>query len=189
MTSHSRDILLCVYMGAAIWISMNLPLDWTEYAIVNTALYVAIPYAAIRLPELVGVAKALELLWTGDFVYAPEAERIGMVNRVYPDDQLMDETYKFAKRLADGPASLLQMIKRATYQSSRVDLRTALDLISSHMGVVRTTDDSKDALAADAPVVCRSQIIGGRRSSPTVAGRRSNVRSPHDQRIGKLWSV
>jgi enoyl-CoA hydratase/carnithine racemase len=103
---------------------------------------------AYYLPRLVGVAKALELLWTGDFIYAPEAERIGMVNRVFPDDQLMEETYKFAKRLVDGPTKVIQLIKRAVYQSSRADLRTALDLISSHMGVIRTTKDSQQALAA-----------------------------------------
>ena len=103
---------------------------------------------AYYLPRLVGLAKALELLWTGDFIYAPEAERIGMVNRVYPDDQLMEETYKFARRLVEGPTKVIQLIKRATYQSSRVDLRTALDLISSHMGVIRTTQDSQDALRA-----------------------------------------
>jgi len=103
---------------------------------------------AYYLPRLVGIAKALELLWTGDFVSAAEAERIGMVNRVFPDDKLMEETYKFAKRLVDGPTEVIRLIKRATYQSSRVDIRTALDLISSHMGVVRTTPDSRKTLAA-----------------------------------------
>lgn len=103
---------------------------------------------AYYLPRLVGIAKALELLWTGDFINAPEAERIGMVNRVYPDDHLMEETYKFARRLADGPAKVIQLIKRTTYQSCRLDLRTALDLVSSHMGVIRTTEDSKNAMAA-----------------------------------------
>ncbi len=49
MTSHSRDILLCVYMGAAIRVSMNVPLNWAEYAIINTLLYAAIPYVIIRL--------------------------------------------------------------------------------------------------------------------------------------------
>ncbi|MGA2400960.1 MAG: enoyl-CoA hydratase/isomerase family protein, partial [Syntrophobacteraceae bacterium] len=55
---------------------------------------------AYFLPRLVGMAKALELLWTGDFVSAHEALRIGMVNHIYPEDQVMDETYKFARRLA-----------------------------------------------------------------------------------------
>ena len=52
---------------------------------------------AYYLPRLVGIAKALELLLTGDFIDAQEALRIGMINRIYPSDHLMDETYKFVK--------------------------------------------------------------------------------------------
>ena len=100
------------------------------------------------LPRLVGVAKALELFWTGDFIDAQEALRIGMVNRVYPFDQLMAETYSFAQKLAKGPTLIIQTIKRATYQSSRVDLRTALDLISSHMAVVRSSQDHHEVMKA-----------------------------------------
>lgn len=100
---------------------------------------------AYYLPRLVGVAKALELLWTGDFIDAAEALRIGMINRVYPEDQLMEETRDFARKLAEAPGTVIRVTKRATYQSSRTDLRTALDLISSHMGVVRETEDSRNA--------------------------------------------
>jgi 2-(1,2-epoxy-1,2-dihydrophenyl)acetyl-CoA isomerase len=103
---------------------------------------------AYFLPRLVGMAKALELLWTGDFISAREALRLGMINHVYPEDDLMDETYKFARRLADGPRAVHRMIKRATYQSSRTDLRSSLDMISSHMGVIRETQDSQDAFRA-----------------------------------------
>jgi enoyl-CoA hydratase/carnithine racemase len=100
---------------------------------------------AYFLPRLVGVSKALELLWTGDFIDAEEALRIGMVNRVYKDGELMEQTLGFAQRLAQGPSAVLRTIKRATYQSSRTDLRTALDLISSHMGVIRESEDSRQA--------------------------------------------
>jgi enoyl-CoA hydratase/carnithine racemase len=100
------------------------------------------------LPRLVGVSKALEMLWTGDFVTAPEALQIGLINRVYPDDQLKEETYKFARRLADGPTKVIQMMKRSVQQSAKVDLKTAMDLISSHMGIIRSTDDSKNAMRA-----------------------------------------
>jgi len=100
---------------------------------------------AYFLPRLVGVSKALELLWTGDFIDAAEALRIGMVNRVYSEDELMSKTIEFAENLAEGPSAVIRMIKRATYQSSRTDLRTALDLISSHMGVVRESEDSQQA--------------------------------------------
>jgi enoyl-CoA hydratase/carnithine racemase len=100
------------------------------------------------LPRLVGTAKALELLLTGDFIDANEAERLGVVNHVYDDDQLMSEAYALAGRLAAGPPVAISMIKRAVYQSARCDLRTALDLISSHMAVVQSTQDSKEAYAA-----------------------------------------
>jgi enoyl-CoA hydratase/carnithine racemase len=100
------------------------------------------------LPRLVGTAKALELLWTGDFVDAQEAYRIGLVNRVVPPDQLMPVVYEFAARLANGPAAAIRTTKRAVYQGARMDLRTHLDLISSHMGFIRQTEDHKEGSRA-----------------------------------------
>jgi enoyl-CoA hydratase/carnithine racemase len=100
------------------------------------------------LPRLVGPAKALELLLTGDFVDADEAQRLGIVNAVVEDDALDAATTSFAKRLADGPPIAIRMIKRAVYQSMRTDMRTALDLISSHMGIVTQTADSREAFQA-----------------------------------------
>jgi enoyl-CoA hydratase/carnithine racemase len=100
------------------------------------------------LPRLVGLPKALELLLTGDFVGAEEAERIGMVNRVVDDHELPAATADLARRLADAPPVAVRMIKRATYQSARSDLRTSLDLIASHFGVVSSTADSSEAMTA-----------------------------------------
>jgi len=100
------------------------------------------------LPRLVGMAKALELLWTGDFVDAEEALRLGIASYVYPDADFGASWRDFALRLAAQPPVNVRMIKRAAYQSARADLRTALDLISSHMAVVRSTADSAEAMAA-----------------------------------------
>lgn len=100
------------------------------------------------LPRLVGMGKALELLLTGDFVDAVEAERIGLVNRVVDDEELLDRTYELARRLAAQSPEAMRLIKRATYQSARVDLRTALDLVSSHFGVVSVSEDATEALDA-----------------------------------------
>jgi 2-(1,2-epoxy-1,2-dihydrophenyl)acetyl-CoA isomerase len=100
------------------------------------------------LPRLVGVPRALELLWTGDFIDAHEAERIGLVNKVLPDDKLMDHTYAFAQRLAGMPALTLRLMKRAVYQGLRTDLRASLDALSSHLGVISTTNDHREAVAA-----------------------------------------
>lgn len=100
------------------------------------------------LPRLVGVAKALELLLTGDFIDAVEAARIGLVNQVVDDCELEQAVRALARKIADGPPVVVRMIKRATYQSLRTDLRTSLDLISSHTGVVGLMDDSAEAMAA-----------------------------------------
>jgi enoyl-CoA hydratase/carnithine racemase len=100
------------------------------------------------LPRLVGMARALELLWTGRFVDAAEAQQIGLVNRVVPAGGAYREALALARQLAAGPPVAIGMIKKATYQSARTDLRTALNLISSDMGVVRSTRDSQEALTA-----------------------------------------
>ena len=100
------------------------------------------------LPRLVGRAKALELLLTGDFIDSAEALRIGLVNRVCPDGELLAQTQAFAEKLGANSPIAMRTIKRAVDQSANVDLRTALDLISSHMGVVLTTEDAMEALRA-----------------------------------------
>ena len=103
---------------------------------------------AYFLPRLVGPAKALELFWSGEFVDAREAERLGLVNRVFPDADLMPKTYEFAERVASGPPLSIRLIKRLLYQSLRTDLVTSLDLVSSHMTIVRASDDHKEAVRA-----------------------------------------
>lgn len=103
---------------------------------------------AYYLPRIVGTAKALELLLTGDFVDAAAALENGLVSRICDDDKIRDETQEFAARLAAGPPIAARMIKRAMYQGMRADLRTSLDLISSHMGIVSTTEDAREALLA-----------------------------------------
>ena len=104
--------------------------------------------ACYFLPRLVGLAKALELLLSADFVDAAEALRIGIVNRVYDDEVLLAETLAFAGRLAHSPPVHLRLIKRNVYQSYQNDLHSALELAASHMGIVRTLEDSKEAVTA-----------------------------------------
>lgn len=104
---------------------------------------------AFYLPRLVGVAKALEILWTGDFISAHEAERIGMVNKVVPTLELEQATLEMARKIADSPPVCVQMIKRAVYSAQRTnDLRTALDLISSQMAIVTEMSDHMEGLNA-----------------------------------------
>jgi 2-(1,2-epoxy-1,2-dihydrophenyl)acetyl-CoA isomerase len=100
------------------------------------------------LPRLVGVSKALELFLTGEFVDAQEALRIGIVNKVFPDETLMQEAQRIARKMVQAPALTLRMIKRAIYQGMRNDLRTNLDLISSHYAVITATQEHRNLVQA-----------------------------------------
>lgn len=84
--------------------------------------------AAWLLPRLVGLGTATELLMTGDFVDAARAERIGLVNRVVADDQVLAEGRALAERLARGPSFALAVTKDALEREAVVDLDTALEM-------------------------------------------------------------
>jgi enoyl-CoA hydratase/carnithine racemase len=103
---------------------------------------------AFFLPRLVGVAKAMELLLTGQAIDPAEAARIGLVNRVVPHESLMDETMKLARRIAAMPPQAIRMMKRAVYQSLGSPLRTHLDYISSQLSLLSETDDHREAARA-----------------------------------------
>jgi len=100
------------------------------------------------LPRLVGTARALELFWTGEMIDAAEALRLGIVNRIVPAPELRETTHALARRIADGPQVAIRLMKRLVYQSMRLDLRTHLDLVSSHMAIVRQTADHAEGVAA-----------------------------------------
>lgn len=99
---------------------------------------------AYYLPRIVGVAKALELIWTGDLINAEQAKEIGYVSRVVPADSLMEETRAFARKLADGPAVAIQLAKRLVYRGLHAAEDAALDLAQSAMVIAQSTQDAKE---------------------------------------------
>jgi enoyl-CoA hydratase/carnithine racemase len=96
------------------------------------------------LPRIVGLQKALELIWTGQMFDAREALRIGYVLRVYPADDLLPETRAFALTLAEGPAVAMQLAKRLVYRSLEANLDQALDLAQSAMALAQSTEDARE---------------------------------------------
>jgi enoyl-CoA hydratase/carnithine racemase len=84
--------------------------------------------ALYLLPKIVGLGKATELLYFGDTIDAQEAYRIGLANRVVAGDTLMDEAYKWANRLKDGPLYALGVTKELLEYEATVDLETALEV-------------------------------------------------------------
>ena len=100
------------------------------------------------LPRLIGAARALELMWTGDLVDAAEALRIGLVTRVIPHDNLLPETLAFAERLARGPAVALAQIKRSVWDSLGYDLEQSLAREIDAQETCWNTRDSKEGVTA-----------------------------------------
>jgi len=100
------------------------------------------------LPRIVGTQQALRLLWTGEFVDAEEALRIGLVAEVVAPEDLDARVRELAGEIASRAPVAVQMIKSAVRSGSRMDLSGALDLISSHQAVVLSTEDSHEAFEA-----------------------------------------
>lgn len=101
---------------------------------------------AYYLPRLIGISRALEMFLTAEFIDADEALRIGMINKVFPDDKLWEESERVAKKMAAAPQMALRAMKRAVYQSARSDLRSSLDMVSSHYAIVTSLPDHRDAV-------------------------------------------
>ena len=100
------------------------------------------------LRQLVGLSKAMELTLTGDLVDAREAERIGLVAKVVPDDQLMDEARALARKLASGPPLAQRAIKRAMHKGFEVDWRTLGEYQQALGDVLWETEDHMEGVNA-----------------------------------------
>lgn len=83
--------------------------------------------AAWMLPRIIGMAKASELLMTGDFISAKEAHRIGLYNRVVPDGEALDAATELAEKLARGPSFALEITKDSLNREASMDLAGALE--------------------------------------------------------------
>ena len=104
--------------------------------------------ATYLLPRIVGLSKATELLMTGDFISAAEAERIGLYNRVVPRDQLETVTSEFADKLAHGPALGLAKTKEMLNREMHMSFESALEAEAVAQALCMQTPDFKEAHAA-----------------------------------------
>lgn len=104
--------------------------------------------STLTLPRLVGMGKALELCFTGDRVSAAEALRVGLANKVVPDDCLMDETGKLARRLASLPTRAIGLTKRLINQSFDHTLEQQLEAEAYLQEIADQTADHLEGLRA-----------------------------------------
>jgi enoyl-CoA hydratase/carnithine racemase len=100
------------------------------------------------LTRLVGTARARALMFTAERVDAARCERIGLVNRVVPDDQLHAEAFALAKSLAEGPTLALRYMKDNLDEALLFDYATARDHEAERLVRLQSTADHKEAVQA-----------------------------------------
>ena len=104
--------------------------------------------ASWLLPRLVGLGPATEMLMTGEFVEAAEAQRIGLYNRVVSPERLEAETAELAARLARGPAAGLAATKEALDREMHMSLEAALDHEAAVQAELMQRPDFREGFAA-----------------------------------------
>ena len=136
----------CIALAADI--RLAAPSAKIAFLFVRVGLSGADMGAAFLLPRLVGLAKATELLYTGDFISAEEAAQIGLYNRVVTADELLNETRALAGRLAAGPAFALMMTKELLNRELDVSLETALEWEAQAQATCMQHPDYREAYEA-----------------------------------------
>ncbi|MFI0398368.1 MAG: enoyl-CoA hydratase-related protein [Thiolinea sp.] len=101
-----------------------------------------------RLSRLIGRSKALELLVSGRRIDAATALAWGLVNHVYPADELMNEALKIAREIAAQAPLAVQMCKQLVIRGQDVELATACLLEEQAFGLSFSTADQKEGMAA-----------------------------------------
>jgi enoyl-CoA hydratase/carnithine racemase len=101
-----------------------------------------------RLPRLVGPARAKDMIFSGRFVQAEEAQAIGLVDAVFPAAEVYERTVEAARRYADGPTQALRAAKVAINWGSRGDVRTGLVIEREVFFDLFSTDDQKEGMRA-----------------------------------------
>jgi 2-(1,2-epoxy-1,2-dihydrophenyl)acetyl-CoA isomerase len=103
---------------------------------------------AYFLPRAVGWSKAAEMMFTGEPVSAEEGLACGLVSRVVPADQVLDEAHALARRIAANPPQTLRLVKRLLREAQHARLPEVLQLSAAFQALAHETADHQEALAA-----------------------------------------
>ena len=133
-------------LGIAMACDLRLARDDARMGFVFTRVGLSGADAGVSylLPRLVGVAKAVELLFLGDTIVATEAERIGLVHRPVPAAQLDQATDGLVRRLAAGPPLALRHTKRALYDGLTRDIATDFEYEACAQSLCFQSEDHRE---------------------------------------------
>ena len=104
--------------------------------------------ATQRLPRLIGVCKAKELIYTGDIINAEQADRLGLVNRVVPTDELMPAARELARKIATKSPAALKLAKTAINRGMQTNLESGLKYEYELYGLALSLEDRAEGVSA-----------------------------------------
>lgn len=99
-------------------------------------------------PRVMPLGKAFEYLYTGNTIEAAEAEKIGVLNRLVPPEELEKETMSLARQIASGPPIAIRLMKLQVYKGLEMDLETALQMAAACEAITITSADLKEGVTA-----------------------------------------
>jgi enoyl-CoA hydratase len=101
-----------------------------------------------RLPRLIGKGRASQMIFTGEFLSAADAEKYGLVNTVTSQDELLDKAIELAKKIASMGPIALKMAKIAINEGLRSNVPTGLKVEAYGVSVCLSTEDQKEGVNA-----------------------------------------
>ncbi|MGE8205037.1 enoyl-CoA hydratase-related protein [Heyndrickxia sp. NPDC080065] len=101
-----------------------------------------------RLTKLMGKTKALEWLWSGEMMSVEEAVRFGIINKIFPKELVVEETIKYAKKLAEKPALSVRFIKEAVNKAIDYSLYEGMQYERKNFSLLFSSEDQKEGMRA-----------------------------------------
>ncbi len=140
----------CLANGAGLSFACDLTVAAEDAKFGTTAINVGLICLgpAAPLARLVGRKKALEMVLTGDIIGAPEAQRLGLVNRIVPKEQLEEATMELARKLASRSPLALQAGKKGIYGAEDVPYEKGLNMLSDLFASLCCTEDAEAGVRA-----------------------------------------
>ena len=99
-----------------------------------------------QLPRMIGLSNTLLLQYTGDYVDADEALRLGIVSKVTLHGELMETTMELARRLAGGPTYAMALVKKLVQMSLQTDFDESMRLAGPAQEIARSTEDHREGV-------------------------------------------
>jgi 2-(1,2-epoxy-1,2-dihydrophenyl)acetyl-CoA isomerase len=96
------------------------------------------------LPRIIGTQRALDMIWTGKLITAQEALDMGYLMAVYEPDDLLPKVKEYARQIAKGPATAVQLAKKLVYRSANIPFDEHLDMAQMAMFIAQTTEDARE---------------------------------------------